>query len=176
MRRGLLSLALLVVAPAWADDPIPEASTCNDDFAECKENCTIDYGGSLKTRDKLGKCMKKCDSGSRDCRERFFEVHRNKLDPSAMDEKQRPRDPIEPAQPSVVSDKPPAPQKDEVSDEPVPKRTATRISDLAGDEKPEPEKKKPEPEKKAEAKAPSAPAEKKPEKKRALDEWDPDAL
>ena len=193
MRQCFALAVVFVSLRAFAGDgDVPEPTACNDEYADCKESCTIDYWASVKTRDKLSGCAKKCEKRSQDCRERFFDLHRNQLEPDAIDAKPRPHDPVEAAQPSVDADKPKEPVRDD--DDATPKRTATRISDLTTAEDsgpksidketaaapaPPPKKEASPPPAQTEKKTSSAEKEKpaeKDKKKRSLEDWDPDAL
>jgi len=82
--RFLLLAALVswpFVAGAGAGDP------CDDDFNECKENCLIEFGGSIRdeVKKKYGKCMKKCTKTADLCTERAIETRTNNLDEGALE-------------------------------------------------------------------------------------------
>lgn len=72
MRRTALSLALLVAAPAAADQarrPGPDQA-CHDDYVECAETCDIDHGLDADKR-KLRECVKRCAADRDECLSRF---------------------------------------------------------------------------------------------------------
>ena len=77
--------SVLASALAWAQRPA-SPDDCDDAFAECKEDCTINFGGTTndKARAKVNKCLNKCSSTELECRERFFETKRNALDEGAL--------------------------------------------------------------------------------------------
>lgn len=78
-----LLLALgLALAPLSA-----RAGECDDDFSECKEDCLIQYGGSIRVevKKKYDKCVKKCSKTARRCTERQMETKSNNLDEGALD-------------------------------------------------------------------------------------------
>lgn len=79
MRAALFVTALLAV-PAWADE-------CTDDYAECKDGCLIEFGGSMQTamKKKYEKCANKCTKNARRCSERVMETKNNQLDEGALD-------------------------------------------------------------------------------------------
>jgi hypothetical protein len=79
----LVLVGLLALAPLSAR----AAGECDDDFAECKDDCLIQYGGSIRVEVKkqYDKCMKKCTKASRRCTERQMETQSNQLDEGALD-------------------------------------------------------------------------------------------
>lgn len=151
------------------------------------------FGTAMKARPQFATCIKKCQRQQSLCRERHFELHRNQLEPGAL-EARRPKE-REPTTTRAAESVPSAGE--------LPKRTATRAAELdpAPEPKSEPAAADPpatapppaaEPEKVPAPEAPSEssseepqasqpPPEKPPppkpkEKKRPLDEWDPEAL
>lgn len=103
-------LALAVLAPQAA-----LAGECEDDFAECKDDCLIQYGGSIRVemKKKYDKCLKKCSKAGKRCTERQLETKSNNLDEGALDN---------------------APTSDQVDSEGLPTREAkaSKTSDKAG--------------------------------------------
>jgi hypothetical protein len=193
MNRAALCL-LLLSALALAGDKLPPPTQCTDELEDCKENCAMEFGTSQKTRNKFYGCMGKCGTANTDCRERYFETHRNGLAPDALEKKSGP--PVEPPARITLKEEGAATTAAPVSkveEEPVPKRTATRVSEMGGPP-PKAQAASPEPEVPAVKQTVTGPAEVRPEqatkrrdpekpaapapekKKRALDEWDPDAL
>jgi hypothetical protein len=83
--RFVWSVIVLSGFAAWGQRPIA-AVDCDDAFAECKEDCTISFGGTTqdKARAKINACLKKCSRIELDCRDRFFEAKRNDLDEGAI--------------------------------------------------------------------------------------------
>ena len=81
----MLCGSLWVSALGWAQRPATP-DDCDDSFAECKEDCTITYGGTTndKARAKVNKCLTKCNTVELECRERFFETKRNALDEGSL--------------------------------------------------------------------------------------------
>lgn len=85
MRAALphLAIALAVaLAPLAA-----RAGECEDDFSECKEDCLLQYGGSIRVemKKKYDKCLKKCTKVSRRCSERQMETKAANLDEGALE-------------------------------------------------------------------------------------------
>lgn len=78
----LLLAVGLALAPLSA-----RAGECDDDFSECKEDCLIQYGGSIRVevKKKYEKCVKKCSKTARRCTERQLETKSNNLDEGALD-------------------------------------------------------------------------------------------
>lgn len=81
-------LTHLVLAVGLAFTPLSaRAGDCEDDFSECKEDCLIQYGGSIRVemKKKYEKCVKKCTKTARRCTERQLETKANELDEGALD-------------------------------------------------------------------------------------------
>lgn len=89
--------ALTLAGPALGADALPTPTQCGDDFADCREDCAMEFGTSVqdKVRAKFNKCIKKCQRNERDCRERFFETHRNALDEGALERKKDEPKPVD---------------------------------------------------------------------------------
>jgi hypothetical protein len=78
MRTFLLLLFTLLAGPAAAQDSASSVS-CKYEDADCRDGCTIDYGGSSRNYDKLGACLKKCKREYDRCLERQFSLEKEKL-------------------------------------------------------------------------------------------------
>src|SRR5688572_4681239 len=138
------AFALLVAMPVVAGDrKIPPPTACNDEYAECKDSCSVEFGTSYKVRDKLKKCVGKCQTTHTDCRDRWFELQSAGIDPTEGVAKKKDDGPT---RFSDLEEKPPEPAE-------PPKRTATRVADP----EPEPEP-APAPKAKPEAKREQEPA------------------
>ncbi len=88
-----VALATVLTAPTLArGEGMATPSECKDGFEDCKENCTMEFGTSVTTREKLGQCLIRCTRTHDECQERYFDVTSNKLDPDALTQK-RPNDP-----------------------------------------------------------------------------------
>jgi hypothetical protein len=79
MRTLLLLLITLLAGSAAAQDSASSVS-CKYDDADCRDGCTIDYGGSSRNYDKLGACLKKCKREYDRCLERQFSLEKEKLE------------------------------------------------------------------------------------------------
>ena len=156
MRFGLGSFVgafgvcvLMAGSAAWAQQrraDIPPATACNNENASCREDCTMDFGASIRTRAKLGKCLQKCTAKHRTCTERWAEIHRNNLDPANFETEPKKSPPVEDRTRFTEQDPAPAPPADEpvqVPGEVTPPEPAlepaegrTRVSEVAPEEKP----------------------------------------
>lgn len=85
MTRFLLCGSVLLSGLAFAQRPA-SPDDCDDAMAECKEDCTINFGGNTndKARAKVNKCLNKCHSVDLECRERFYETKNNHLEEGAL--------------------------------------------------------------------------------------------
>ncbi len=79
------------------------AGPCQDAFAMCREDCLIEYGGSIRTemQKAFNKCAGKCTKEQDLCLEREHDITSNQLDESAMKKKEPSAD--ESAPPSRAS-------------------------------------------------------------------------
>lgn len=119
---------------------VPVATACNTDDAECREDCTMEFGASIKLREQLGRCMEQCRTRRSDCTERWTELHQAGLDTSGFETERTKTNPPgrstyeEPREelPSRTdgSAEPPARADDSSSeDEAAVRSTRTRVSD-----------------------------------------------
>lgn len=92
MKLFRLIQAVAVLGPALAFGQVETTAQCNDTFEDCKEDCTMEFGTSLNTREEFGRCMGKCTRTSNECKERYFDVTSNHLDGEALTKK-RAKDP-----------------------------------------------------------------------------------
>ena len=160
-------LVALVALPGLA-----RADDCEDDFLECKDDCLIQYGGSIRVeqKKKYDKCLKKCTKSSRRCTEHAVETSTNQLEEGALkgtptsdqvdssgmpeSKKKKKKASAEPEARSTEDDAAasdePAPKKDAIRDDEVPKSSRTTLK-VEEPKSPPPETKKAE-EPRAEAK------------------------
>jgi hypothetical protein len=87
MRAFLLLLLTLLAGSAAAQDSVSLVN-CKEDQADCKDECTVEYGGSTRTYDKLGACLQKCKQKYDKCRENQFKAaqERDKLNSTGTEE------------------------------------------------------------------------------------------
>jgi hypothetical protein len=88
MKRALpLSLLVLSLASgaalAQSRRPVPQG--CKEDFGDCRENCTIEYGSSTRTYKQLTSCLAECDEKMSVCRERHYTARESGLAAGALD-------------------------------------------------------------------------------------------
>jgi len=177
--RLLLWVSVFWTAIAWGQERPLAPTECDDNFAECKEDCAIRWGGNtnLKMRAKLNPCLSKCGRAELDCRETFFETRRNNLDEGSISGSPSSRDVDGDGLPTRTAQKKPEekrvekPAEDEPAPKPkptyelredeVPKSNRSQISKV--DDKAEKPKAEPKPEPKPE------PAREEPKKQPALD-------
>ena len=177
-------LLLIIAAPLQA-----RAGECEDDFAQCQDDCMVQYGGSIREemKAKFVKCVRKCGRTSTNCRERTTETRVNHLNEGALDKspgsrdidedglpvlKKRPSEdrpssgddlrddlPRVASKPKTPKSKPRKPPRDEVADDEVIKAERTRL-------KTDPDREPPPAPKKVEAPPePTPPVAKRPEPK-----------
>jgi hypothetical protein len=134
----LLPLVVLTATTALAGD-------CDDDLNECKEDCLIQYGGSIRLEVKKAyeRCMKKCLKTSTRCTEAAIEARNVGLDDSPAP-KPAPRDDDEPVTAKKpkkklteprTTEEPSAAPKEALREGEVPKSTRSAV---ISDEKPSP--------------------------------------
>ncbi|MDC0709931.1 hypothetical protein POL68_15765 [Stigmatella sp. ncwal1] len=80
MRTLPLLLLVLLAGPAAAQKS-GAAIRCQEDHTACKEDCTVEYGSSSRTYNKLGSCLRKCETTFGDCKERHFSLQQHSFDP-----------------------------------------------------------------------------------------------
>ena len=128
-------LALLIVlasSAAFAE------GDCEDNFMECKDDCLIEFGGSVRVEVKkqYDKCMRKCTKTANRCGERVTETRASGLDEGALDgtpasdEERTGSGPVKKkkAAPAVEqTDDEPAQKKEALSDAEVPKSERTTL-------------------------------------------------
>lgn len=79
MRVLPLLLLTLLAGPAVAQESEAPAG-CQEDNSDCREDCTVEYGGSTRTYSKLGTCLQRCKQKYDKCRERHYSLQeRDKL-------------------------------------------------------------------------------------------------
>jgi hypothetical protein len=75
MRALSLLLFTLLAGPAVAQETGAPVG-CKEDNADCKENCTVEYGSSSRTYARLGTCLQKCKQTYDKCTERHFALQK----------------------------------------------------------------------------------------------------
>jgi hypothetical protein len=79
--RFLFTFTLFLPAAALAE------SDCEDTFTECRDDCSLEFGGSIRVelKKKFDKCMKKCTKTANRCTERVMEAKSGGLEEGALD-------------------------------------------------------------------------------------------
>lgn len=171
--RFTVLLALCGALPALAQ------AECDDAFLECKDDCVIEFGGSVRVemKKRYDKCMKKCVKTVNRCTERVLETKNNQLDEGALegttgsDEvdkdglpnrtagKKKKAVATEPAADDAAADEEPARKKEALREEEVPRSNRTSLKTDPRDEPAPAKRDEPPPAKKEEpaAKAKSEP-------------------
>jgi len=85
----LLLLLCLASGPALAQKSKPVPAGCKEDFGNCREDCSMDYGGSTRTYKQLTACISECSEKMDLCRDRHYTALGSGLDPGALE---RPRE------------------------------------------------------------------------------------
>jgi len=94
MRTLLPLLFTLLAVSAAAQDSAPGPS-CKYDEADCRDGCTIDYGASSRTYDKLGACLKKCKREYDRCLEQQFSAEQEKLKQEKLEQEKLEQEKLE---------------------------------------------------------------------------------
>lgn len=61
-----------------ADEAASDAVVCGDERDECKEGCTLEFGASTDEREKLGRCLLKCEGDWKRCPGKRLEARKVK--------------------------------------------------------------------------------------------------
>lgn len=166
MERWFCSLLVVMGMAAFAAPPSSKLAQCNDQLADCRENCTIDYGTSFKLRSKLNRCVKKCVKKVKSCRSRTIELEQAGItlpEDEAAEKKKAARQQASPAlTPEPAREREPEPVVKERREEPGPK-----VSEEPAREKPVKQVKA-----KPAREEPEQPAAAPKKKQKDLDEWD----
>ncbi|HYO68015.1 MAG TPA: hypothetical protein VEU33_18250 [Archangium sp.] len=157
-----LPLVVLLTLAAGSDRTVPVG--CREDFETCREDCTIDYGGSTTKYRQLRLCLQSCEKAQSECTTRHYSLRDTGDDEPGEDTRpaarpETPRDgvrrgvyraeesaPAPEAEPAVTKQPEPAP---EPKVEPVPEPKAEPAPEPKAEPEPVPEPKaerKPEPE------------------------------
>lgn len=152
--RRLFAIAVLVAATAHAQDDdtrVLPPERCDDLLATCKDGCSLDYGSSVTTRDKLATCLVRCDERRDLCLLRNVAKRKVEPPPSAApaEKKSAPAPKAEEAAPYTLpptrytGPEPPAAPKKPAGGEEEEAAPVRRESTKLAPEPPEPGKKAP---------------------------------
>lgn len=73
-----LPLVILLTLAADPDRTVPVG--CREDYATCREDCTVDYGGSTSKYRQLTQCMDRCTHEQSECTTRHYSLRDADLD------------------------------------------------------------------------------------------------
>jgi hypothetical protein len=74
-----LSLVVFLTLAAGPDRPIPAG--CREDYRTCREDCTIDYGGTTTKYKQLTQCLVSCDKEQKQCSSQHYSIQDAQIDP-----------------------------------------------------------------------------------------------
>jgi hypothetical protein len=144
--RRLFAIAMLLAATAHAEDDdtrVLPPERCDDLLATCKDGCSLDYGSSFTTRDKLVTCLTRCDERRELCLLRNIAKRQIVPPPAtAAEKKPAPAPKVEESAPYLLpptrysGPEPPAAAKKPAGEEeaaPV-RRNATKLDQLPSDD------------------------------------------
>jgi hypothetical protein len=169
-------VVFLTLAAGSSSRPIPAG--CREDHGTCREDCTIDYGGSTTKYRQLGECLQRCDREQNDCTSRHYSLRDAQVDPqpgsrepSVPAKPAAPAEPVPPAEPAVKPTPVAAPAPKPVMQfKPASASTKEGSSDMRVFDDPEPT---PAPKPEPKPVAPSRPTSPPEPKKKDISEWDP---
>jgi hypothetical protein len=105
----------LTLAAGSSSRPIPAG--CREDHGTCREDCTIDYGGSTTKYRQLGDCLQRCDREQHECTSRHYsQSDSNQAEPSVPAEPAVKQEPVV----APVAQPKPAPEPAVEGSEPAP--------------------------------------------------------
>ncbi|PTL83833.1 hypothetical protein [Vitiosangium sp. GDMCC 1.1324] len=74
-----LPLVVFLTLAAGPDRTVPTG--CREDYETCREDCTIDYGGSTAKYRQLNQCMERCMHEQSECTSRHYSLRDAQIDP-----------------------------------------------------------------------------------------------
>lgn len=140
MRALSLLIFTLLAGPALAQEAEAPPLGCKEDHADCKEGCTIEYGGSTRTYSQLGTCLQKCKQTYDKCTARHLALQKQKKE--GAEPHSGPETPPEPKESKGSAVSTPAPKSENgESSEPSVRTGVYRASESKKVAEPEPEAK-----------------------------------
>ena len=76
-------LVVLLTLAAGPDRTVPAG--CREDFVICREDCTIDYGGSTTKYRQLSLCLQSCEKEQAECTTRHYSLRDTGYDKPVRD-------------------------------------------------------------------------------------------
>ncbi|WP_147332879.1 hypothetical protein [Archangium gephyra] len=86
-----LPLVVLLTLAAGSDRTVPVG--CREDFVTCREDCTIDYGGSTTKYRQLSQCLRGCEKEQSECTTQHYSLRDTGYDEPDEDRPARPETP-----------------------------------------------------------------------------------
>ena len=144
-----MNVLRLVLALVCCSLPALAQGDCEDSFLECKDDCLIEFGGSVRVemKKRYDKCMKRCTKKGNQCTERVMETKASGLEEGALDgaptsdevdssglptrtgsepkKKKKARDDVR--EDDAVADDEPVKKKEKLSESEVPKSDRTKL-------------------------------------------------
>ncbi len=77
----LFTLVAFLTLSGTPNRPIPAG--CGEDYGTCREDCTIEFGGSTTKYRQLGECLRNCDKEQTECSRRHYSLRDAQVDPSS---------------------------------------------------------------------------------------------
>lgn len=87
-------LVVLLTLAAGSDRTVPVG--CREDFETCREDCTIDYGGSTTKYRQLRTCLQGCEEAQSECTTRHYSLRDTGYDMPERDTEEPARRPETP--------------------------------------------------------------------------------
>lgn len=72
-------LVVFLTLAAGPDRTVPTG--CREDYETCREDCTVDYGGSTAKYRQLNQCMERCLDEQSECTSRHYSLRDAQIDP-----------------------------------------------------------------------------------------------
>jgi hypothetical protein len=80
-----LPLVIFLTLAAGPDRTVPVG--CREDYGTCREDCTIDYGGSTTKYRQLRQCIERCENEQSECTTRHYSLRDANIDSMPQREK-----------------------------------------------------------------------------------------
>jgi len=77
----LFTLVAFLTLSGTPNRPIPAG--CGEDYGTCREDCTIEFGGSTTKYRQLGECLRNCDKEQTECTRRHYSLRDAQVDPAS---------------------------------------------------------------------------------------------
>jgi hypothetical protein len=77
----LFTLVAFLTLAGTPNRPIPAG--CSEDYGTCREDCTIEFGGSTTKYRQLGECLRSCDKEQTECSRRHYALRDAQMDPTS---------------------------------------------------------------------------------------------